>query len=375
MQAIQQVDAEVIVIDNCSTDGSIEYLKKKFTKVKFIVNEKNEGFAKANNTALKQCRSEFILFLNPDTIIPENILENCISFFQQHENAGAVGVKMIDGSGKFLPESKRSFPSPLISFFKLCGLADLFPKSALFNRYALGYLPQNEINEVDVLCGAFIMAKRNVLKNISGFDEAFFMYGEDIDLCYRIQQQGFKIFYLGTETIIHFKGESARKGSLNYVRIFYRAMNVFVKKHYKGSNAGLMIFFLQAGIYLRAALSLIASPFRRLFKNNASKTLAVSAPVLLIGDAASTAEAEMIICKSRSGATIKKTDFTNQKIPLTIEPIEIVLCTGQLSYNESISLVLSTKNNHQFKWHGLHTGSVAGSINKKFTGMIYSLED
>ena len=175
MQAIQQVDAEVIVIDNCSTDGSIEYLQKKFTKVKFIINEKNEGFAKANNTALKQCSGEFVLFLNPDTIIPENILENCISFFQQHENAGALGVKMIDGSGKFLPESKRSFPSPLISFFKLCGLADLFPKSALFNRYTLGYLPQIEINEVDVLCGAFIMAKKIVLENIGGFDEAFFI--------------------------------------------------------------------------------------------------------------------------------------------------------------------------------------------------------
>lgn len=372
-QAIELIDAEVLVIDNCSTDNSIEYLLKKFPWVKFISNEKNQGFAKANNTALKQCIGDFVLFLNPDTILPENILQNCLQFFEVNPEAGAVGVRMIDGSGNFLPESKRAFPSPIVSFFKLCGLADLFPKSKWFNKYALGFLAENEIHEVDVLCGAFFMAKRNVPEQLGGFDEAFFMYGEDIDLSYRIQESGKKNYYLGTETIIHFKGESARKGSLNYVRIFYQAMSVFVKKHYTGNNARLMTLFLQIGIYMRAGISLIATPFRRIGKNIPGNNFNI--PVLLIGGSESVNEAEAIIMKHRPGAVIKKlTGLDHSQIQILPEA-EIVFCTDGLSYAESINFVAETKKDYGYKWHGLHSGSVVGSGHKKFTGMAYSLED
>ena len=372
-RAIELIDAEVVVIDNCSTDNSIEYLQSKFEWVKFIPNKTNEGFAKANNNAFNQCTGDFILFLNPDTILPENILQNCLRFFENHDDAGAIGVRMIDGSGNFLPESKRAFPTAMISFFKLCRLADIFPKSRIFNKYALGFLPENETHEVDVLCGAFFMAKRNILEQLGGFDEAFFMYGEDIDLSYRIQKSGYKICYLGTETIIHFKGESARKGELNYVRIFYRAMSIFVKKHYSGSNAGLMNLFLQIGIYARTGISLVASLFRRLRKKIPADN--IDLPVLLIGSGESINEAEAILIKNRPHSVIiKLTSLDHSQFKITQTP-EIVFCTGSLSYNETINFVSGLQINCSYKWHGLNSASVVGSDHKKNTGVVYSLED
>ncbi|MEP7317978.1 MAG: glycosyltransferase family 2 protein [Panacibacter sp.] len=374
-QAVEWIDAEVLVIDNCSTDNSISYLKEKFSWVKFIINEKNEGFAKANNLALKQCTGDYVLFLNPDTILPENILQNCLLFFENHDGAGAVGVRMIDGSGNFLPESKRAFPTATVSFFKLCGLADVFPKSRVFNKYALGFLPQKETHEVDVLCGAFFMAKRSMLNELGGFDEAFFMYGEDIELSYRIQKAGYKIFYLGTETIIHFKGESARKGKLNYVRIFYKAMAIFVKKHYTGNNARLMSFFLQTGIYARGFISFVATPFRNMKKKKSDNESNHPVSVLLIGDNISSTEAENIIKKNYPEVVIEKKESPDQLPVKSLQPTEIVFCTGRLSYAGSIDFVDGSKLDASYKWHGLNSISVVGSDHKKFTGVVYSLED
>ena len=371
--AIELIDAEVLVIDNCSTDNSIEYLQSKFEWVRFIANKSNEGFAKANNTALKQCSGEYILFLNPDTILPENILQNCLNFFEQNNNTGAIGVRMIDGSGNFLPESKRAFPTAAVSFFKLCGLADIFPKSRVFNKYALGFLPEHEIHEVDVLCGAFFMAKRNILGQLGGFDEAFFMYGEDIDLSYRIQKSGYKICYLGSETIIHFKGESARKDGFNYVRIFYQAMSVFVNKHYTGNNARLMNLFLQIGIYVRAGISFLASPFCRKTKKNPVNNIDV--PVVLIGGSESVNEGEAIVMKNRPGAAIKKLSGLDHLEIKSLKTAEIVFCTGSLSYYEGINFVAQSKMDYSYKWHGLNSASVVGSDHKKITGVAYSLED
>ena len=247
--------AEIIVVDNNSTDGSEEFLLPKFPAVKFIWNNTNEGFAKANNLALLQATGEYVLFLNPDTIVPEDCFEKSIRFFETHTNAGALGIRMIDGTGKFLKESKRAFPSPLTSLYKLSGLTRLFPHSASFARYHLGHLSENENHEVDVLAGAYMMIPKKILDQTGGFDETFFMYGEDVDLSYRIQKAGYKNYYFAESTIIHFKGESTKKGSLNYVKLFYSAMSLFVKKHYSGSRAGIFNFLIQTGIFLRAILS------------------------------------------------------------------------------------------------------------------------
>ena len=253
--ALTNIDAEVLVIDNCSSDGSIEYLQPRFPPFTFIQNNANEGFTKANNKALQLAKGEYILFLNPDTILAEDTLQQCVDFFIKHADAGAVGVRMIDGSGAFLPESKRAFPSPVVSFYKLTGFAALFPKSKIFNRYALGFLPENAVHEVDVLSGAFMMVRKSVLNKVGGFDEQFFMYAEDIDLSYRIQLAGYKNYYLGNIIIIHFKGESTKKESLNYVRMFYQAMRLFVKKYYGGAGAWFVNKGLYAGILLRQIIA------------------------------------------------------------------------------------------------------------------------
>ncbi|MBK8309696.1 MAG: glycosyltransferase family 2 protein [Chitinophagaceae bacterium] len=262
-KAMAVIDAEVIVVDNNSSDNSIEYLTAKFPAVKYITNKENTGFAKACNQGLQQAKGSYILFLNPDTIIPEDCFTKCVSFFEANKDAGAIGIKMLDGSGKFLKESKRSFPSPSTSLYKLFGLAKLFPRSKIFSRYHLGHLNENVNNEVDVLAGAFMMIKREVLDKVGGFDETFFMYGEDVDLSYRIQKAGFKNHYFAESSIIHFKGESTRKGSMNYVRMFYNAMSIFVRKHYGGSKAGIFSFLIHVAIWFRAALSTIGSFIRK----------------------------------------------------------------------------------------------------------------
>jgi len=250
-KAIAHIEAEVFVVDNNSTDGSVAYLKNKFSFVHFIANADNVGFGKANNQALQYCTGDYILFLNPDTIVAEDCFTKCVSFFKKNKDCGALGIKMIDGSGTFLPESKRAFPSPMASFFKLTGISALFPTSPVFNQYSLGFLDEFSNHKVDVLAGAFIMTTNTVIQSVKGFDEDFFMYGEDIDLSYRIQKLGYNNYYFAESSIIHFKGESTKKGSLNYVKMFYSAMSIFVKKHYKGSTAKVFSIVIQLAIILR----------------------------------------------------------------------------------------------------------------------------
>lgn len=252
------LSAEVIVVDNASTDNSISYLRPKFPQVIFIENSTNVGFARGCNMGVSKSSGDAVLFLNPDTIIAEDTLQVCLRFLDTHADAGALGVRMIDGSGRFLKESKRAFPSPLTSLFKLTGLARLFPHSPLFARYHLGHLNAQQNHEVDVLAGAFLLVRRTVLEKVGLFDETFFMYGEDVDLSYRIQKAGYKNYYIAETEIIHFKGESTRRGSLNYVRLFYGAMSLFVRKHYGGSRAALFNFCIHVAIWMRAALSAIA---------------------------------------------------------------------------------------------------------------------
>ncbi|MEP6700071.1 MAG: glycosyltransferase [Bacteroidota bacterium] len=263
-KAIAGMQAEIIIIDNNSADQSIEYLTPKFPRATFIANKVNIGFAKGCNQGLQLAKGKYILFLNPDTIVPEDCFEKCISFFESNPEAGALGIKMLDGSGKFLKESKRAFPSPMTSLYKLFGLSKLFPHSKFFSNYHLGYLPESKNHEVDVLAGAFMMIKKEVLEKVGSFDETFFMYGEDVDLSYRIQKAGFKNYYFAGTNIIHFKGESTRKASMNYVRMFYNAMSIFVRKHYGGSRAGIFNFLIHLAIWFRAVLTATATFIRRI---------------------------------------------------------------------------------------------------------------
>jgi GT2 family glycosyltransferase len=257
--ALQNLSAEVIVVDNASTDGSNAYLPPLFPWVKWIANAQNTGFGVANNQAVAIAQGEYVLFLNPDTLLPEDCLERCLSFLQAHPQAGALGIRMLDGSGQYLPESKRGFPAPLTSLFKLSGLAGTFPHSKLFARYYMGHLSERENHPVEVLAGAFMLVRRQVLQQTGAFDERFFMYGEDIDLSYRIRQAGWQNWYFAESNIIHFKGESTKKGSLNYVRMFYQAMSLFVQKHYSSGGALLYRWLIEAAIWGRAGVSVVAS--------------------------------------------------------------------------------------------------------------------
>ncbi len=255
--ALKDIDAEVFVVDNASSDDSCSMVKQKFPTVKLIENYQNVGFSKANNQAISQSQGKYVLLLNPDTVVQEDTFTKCIAFMNNHSEAGAITVKMIDGKGNYLPESKRGFPSPWVSFFKIFGLTSLFPKSRVFARYYLGHLDKNATNQIDILPGAFMFIKREALNKSGLLDEQFFMYGEDIDLSYRITQTGYKNYYYPECQIIHYKGESTKKGSLNYVLVFYKAMIIFAKKHFKSNKASTFIILINLAIYFRALLSII----------------------------------------------------------------------------------------------------------------------
>jgi len=254
-KAIKTIDSEIWVVDNNSVDGSCSMIKSKFPSVKLIENKENVGFSKANNQAIRLSEGEYILLLNPDTIVEEDTFAKIINFMEQNPNAGGLGVKMIDGKGRFLPESKRALPTPEVSFYKIFGLSKLFPKSRRFAQYHLGYLSNDEVHEIEILSGAFMFMRKTVLDKIGLLDENFFMYGEDIDLSYRIIKAGYKNYYFPETKIIHYKGESTKKGSINYVFVFYNAMIIFAKKHFSAKNAKIYSFLINFAIYFRALLA------------------------------------------------------------------------------------------------------------------------
>jgi GT2 family glycosyltransferase len=263
-KAARNVPAEVYVVDNNSVDGSLKMVASKFPEVKIIANKKNTGFSYANNQAIRESTGEYVLLLNPDTVVEEDTFEKIISFMDEHPEAGGLGVKMLDGKGNFLPESKRGLPTPLVAFCKIFGLASLFPRSRLFGRYHLGFLDKNEIHEIEILSGAFMLMRRVALDKVGLLDEDFFMYGEDIDLSYRILKGGFKNYYFPETRIIHYKGESTKKSSVNYVFVFYNAMIIFARKHFSHQNAKTFSLFINVAIYLRAGAAIISRFSKRM---------------------------------------------------------------------------------------------------------------
>ena len=262
-QAAKHVPCEIFVVDNCSVDGSTAMVNQKFPAVTLIANQKNLGFSKANNQAIKLAQGEYILLLNPDAVVEELTFKEVINFMDQHHDAGGLGVKMIDGKGAFLPESKRGLPTPAVAFYKIFGLSSIFPKSKRFGQYHLGYLPINEVNEIDVLSGAFMLMRKKALDEVGLLDEDFFMYGEDIDLSYRIKKGGYKNYYFPHTKIIHYKGESTKKSSVNYVFIFYRAMVIFARKHFSAKHAKTFSFLINMAIYFRAALAIFTRTIKK----------------------------------------------------------------------------------------------------------------
>lgn len=245
---------DIFFVDNNSVDGSSSHIKEKYPEVNIIELEENLGFSKANNIALKQVDSKFILILNPDTLLEENTFEKMIKFFEDNPKAGAVTSKLIKQDGTLDAACKRSFPTPSAAIPRMLGLSRLFPNSKIFSKYNLTYLDENETHKIDAICGAFMFIPKKVLDETGYFDEDYFMYGEDLDLCYRINKAGYDIYYFPEVTTIHLKGESTKKTHLSYVNNFYGAMNIFVKKNFTGSSRFLSPI-LRLGIFYRSAFS------------------------------------------------------------------------------------------------------------------------
>ncbi len=256
-RASGDLQTEVFVVDNNSVDGSCAMVQEKFPDVNLIRNDQNLGFSAANNQAIKKSTGRYVLLLNPDTVIEEDTLVKCVGYMDEHPDSGGLGVKMIDGKGDFLPESKRSLPTPRVAFFKIFGLSRLFPRSRVFGRYHLGYLDKDRIHQVEILCGAFMMLRKSALDEVGLLDEDFFMYGEDIDMSYRLLNAGYKNIYYPESTIIHYKGESTKKGSLNYVLTFYKAMIKFARKHFSKKMAKSYAAIINLAVYFRALLALL----------------------------------------------------------------------------------------------------------------------
>ena len=252
-KAIEGLDGEIVVVDNCSKDDTVSYLQTHYPEVRLIANQENVGFSRANNQAIRQSKSEYVLLLNPDTFVYKNTISSCLDFLDAHPEAGGAGVRMLTSEGGPAPESRRAVPTPWVAMLKMLGFT---------RRYYMSKLPWDEPCQIEVISGAYCMLRRKALDQIGLLDEDYFMYGEDIDLSYRMLRGGWQNWCLPYD-IIHYKGKSTQKSSFRYVHVFYQAMLIFFRKHY-GHLSFLLSIPIQTAIYFRALLALLQMMGRQL---------------------------------------------------------------------------------------------------------------
>jgi GT2 family glycosyltransferase len=263
-KALDKIPSEIIVVDNASTDGSVPMLRKRFPSVRLIVNETNAGFAAANNQAIQIAKGRVLCLINPDTLVREDTFQSALEFLENHPEAGMVGGKVLNSDGTLQLACRRSYPTPWVAFTKVSGLSAVFPKSRFFGRYNLTFLDPDQEAEVEAISGSFMIVRKSVVDQAGLFDEQFFMYGEDLDWCYRIHKAGWKIVYLPQTQIVHYKGRSTREASFDSLKLFYSAMAIFVRKHFSRGASILPGWFLMAGIWIRGVIDLITAWLKRL---------------------------------------------------------------------------------------------------------------
>jgi GT2 family glycosyltransferase len=365
-----QADAEVIVFDNSSSDDSREFFINKFQGVQFIWHDENLGFAKANNKALSFAKGKYILFLNPDTILSEDALYKSIDYLESQSGSGALGIRMIDGSGNFLPESKRGFPTPAASFYKLSGLINLFPTSKTIAAYYAGHLNEHTSNEIDVLSGAYMLVKKEVLDKTGGFDEAFFMYGEDIDLSYRIRKAGYKNFYFADSTIIHFKGESTNQNSARYVKVFYQAMNIFVHKHFNMASSWWYIVFIKLAIVMSGVLSFVKRSLAGVVKPKSKTTLRT----LIVSGEFDKENISSILSSYKipnRKITFENLDSLDNHFEYSLyDEIIIAVSSTGVAYKDVISFLQQVPEGVAVKIYSSRSSSIVGSDSKDANGDV-----
>ena len=362
-EALSNIDGEIIVVDNNSSDDSCEMMKSRFPNVKLIENTANSGFPKGNNIGVDQAKGDYICILNPDTVVAGDTFTKILAFAEKKKNIGIVGCKLIDGTGNFLPESKRGVPTPFVAFTKIFGLYKLFPKTTLFNRYYAQHLSENETGKVDILVGAFMVMKRDLYLEIGGFDENCFMYSDDIDLSYMALKKGKSNYYFHETTVIHYKGESTVKDGL-YMKRFREAMQFFYKKHFKSS----FIFdvFMKIGAF-----------FFALVKKNQSKLKPMQAEeyVLFSKDENLKNKLDLLLHKKLhwqskiEGNTLFSHSISNKK------QTEILLDNTDLSFKEIISFLEANKNQgFTFKIIPKNTFFMIGSNNSNDKGTVIKID-
>lgn len=363
-EAVSTLDAEIIVVDNNSDDDSCLMMKERFPCVKLIENKENFGFPKGNNIGVKEAKGKYICILNPDTIVAEDTFAKILAFAEEKVNLGIIGCKLIDGTGKFLPESKRGIPTPWIAFTKVLGLYKVFPKWNIFNQYYAQHINENENGKVDILVGAFMFMKRQLYNELQGFDENCFMYADDIDLSYRALQRGKANYYFHETTVLHYKGESTVKDE-RYMKHFQEAMNFFYRKHFKESF--FFSFFIQIGIWFFA--------FAKMFQGKSERKPLPENYVFYSSNAVLSEKLPSILKNKVSFLDFKKEKMVNSCHVLEGKSVEIILDNQYISFKKCINIIETLKDKKvTFKIFPKNTNFIIGSYSRNDRGQIIKIE-
>ncbi len=363
-EAIADLDAEIIVVDNNSSDDSCFMMKTRFPEVKLIENKENFGFPKGNNIGVEQASGKYICILNPDTVVAEDTFTKILAFAEEKQNLGIIGCKLIDGTGEFLPESKRGIPTPWVAFTKIFGLYKLFPKSKLFNRYYAQHLNENQTGKVDILVGAFMFLEKDLYQKLNGFDEECFMYADDIDLSYRTLLHEKDNFYFHETTVLHYKGESTIKDEL-YMKRFQEAMNFFYQKHFKKS--WFFSFFIQTG-------SLVFS-FVKMFQGKPKENPLPESYILYSKNANLFEKLASILENKVSFLDFKEEKMVNSCLILKGKKTEIILDNHYVSFKKCIKIIETLKDkNITFKIFPKRAGYIIGSNSRNSRGQIRKIK-
>lgn len=363
-EAITAIDAEIIVVDNNSSDESVLMMQEKFPEVTLIQNKENFGFPKGNNIGFRQAKGKHICILNPDTVVAEDTFKKILAFAERQPNLGIVGCKLIDGTGNFLPESKRGIPTPWVAFTKIFGLYKIFSKTKLFNQYYAQDLSENQTGKVDILVGAFMFLESKLYQDLNGFDENCFMYADDIDLSYRALQKGKSNFYFHETTVLHYKGESTIKDE-KYMKRFQEAMNFFYEKHFKKS--WFFSFFIQIGIWFFS--------FVKMFQGNVKENPLPESYILYSENANLSEKLASILENKVSFLDLKKEKMVNSCLILKGKKTEIILDNQYVSFKKCINLIETLKDkNITFKIFPKRTAFIIGSNSRNGRGEIRKIE-
>ncbi|WP_035673672.1 glycosyltransferase family 2 protein [Flavobacterium sp. 83] len=370
--ALKTIDAEIIVIDNNSKDDSCEMMERRFSNVKLIKNKENVGFPKGNNIGVAQAQGEYICILNPDTVVAEDTFVKILNFVTssavEKNNLGILGCKLIDGTGKFLPESKRGIPTPWVAFTKIMGLYQLFPKSETFGKYYASHLNENQTGKVDILVGAFMFMKRDLYLEVGGFDEDCFMYSDDIDLSYMVLQKGKSNYYFHETTVIHYKGESTIKDG-TYMKRFQQAMDFFYKKHFKVSE--FFTVFMRMGIVFFSFVKMLqGKPSRNPAVKNHSKSFLLYSSNDKLGS-----KLELILQKKVAFHDLKTEKMVISSLVRNKAGTEIILDNEFVPFKECIAILESSRNKgFTFKIIPKNANFLIGSNNSNERGEIIKIE-